>query len=148
LRRGCHNVLPFFVVSYRLIQPRFPFCHPARHLLYAQPPPLQSSFCSFPSRATPAAQGRRPALPPPGMETPEAPRLRRVCPTPSIARSFSKRKQSRTSWSIAIWQRNFSPRLRSCNRNQSAFSASVLRPCPTSSPRPKRTPCLLTTARR
>jgi hypothetical protein len=97
LRRRCHNVLPFFVASYSLVQPRFPFCHPARHPLYAQPPPLGPSFSSFPSRPTPAAQGIRPALPP-GTETPEAPRLPRVCPTPVdfIARSFSKQKKSRT----------------------------------------------------
>ncbi len=59
------------------IQPRFPFCHPGRRPFYAQPPPLEPSFSSFPSRATPAAQGRRPALPPLGTQTPEAPHSKR-----------------------------------------------------------------------
>ena len=50
LRRPCQNLLPFFVVSYSLFQARFPFCYPDRHPFYAQSPPLEPSFSSFPSR--------------------------------------------------------------------------------------------------
>ncbi len=70
-------MLPFFVVAYRLLQPRFPFCYPGRHPFYAQLPPLEPSFSFFPSRTTPAAQERRPDLRPQGTETSEGPNSKR-----------------------------------------------------------------------